>query len=296
MPLKTSTDCDQLRRFGPPGSWAVITGASDGIGAEYARQLARHKFNLVLISRTAAKLHALSADIQKSQPAIQLRVHAMDFTQNRDEDFDTIRKLTEDIEVAVLVNNVGVSHDMPVPFTETPPLELRDIVNVNIYGTLRTTQLIAPQMVARRRGLILTIGSFGGLLPTPLLATYSGSKAFLQQWCSGLGAELEPSGVRVQLVQSYLVTSAMSKIRKSRMFVPTPRAFVRSALAKIGRSGGCQGIAHNTTPYWSHALMQYVATTFFNPTNAWAARQNLAMHQGIRKRALKKRQQAKKAF
>ncbi|KAL8719284.1 MAG: hypothetical protein Q9225_003686, partial [Loekoesia sp. 1 TL-2023] len=81
---------------------------------------------------------------------------------------------------------------------------MREIININCHGTLLTTSLVAPKMVSQKRGLILTMGSFGGLMPTPLLATYSGSKAFLQQWSTALACELQPHGVTVELVQSYL--------------------------------------------------------------------------------------------
>lgn len=285
---RTITQLGQLSKFGPKGSWAVITGASDGIGAEFARQLARKGFNLVLVSRTASKLESLSQDLKKASPSIETKTLAMDFAENRETDYASLRELTNSLVVSILINNVGVSHSIPVPFVETPRAELNSIVNVNVFGTLQVTQMIAPGMVQRKRGLILTMASFGGVLPTPLLATYSGSKAFLQQWSSALGSELAPKGVTVDLVQSYLVTSAMSKIKRASMFIPNPKAFVRSALGKIGRSGGAQGVAYTTTPYWSHALMQWALLTFSGTSNELVVSQNKGMHESIRQRALRK--------
>jgi len=165
---------------------------------------------------------------------------------------------------------------------------MRDIITVNCTGTLRVTQIVAPGMVQRKRGLILTMASFGGILPTPLLATYSGSKAFLQQWNTALGSELKPHGVQVQLVQSYLVTSAMSKIKRTSATIPNPRTFVRAALGKIGRSGGAQGVAYTSTPYWSHGVMHWALNTFTGTMNSLVVDQNRSMHEGIRKRALRK--------
>ena len=266
----------------------MVTGASDGIGAEYARQLARKGFNLVLASRTMSKLEALSNDIKRNNPSIDVTVLAMDFAVNFDANYKPLEQIVENLDVSILINNVGVSHSIPVSFVETPASEIDSIVNVNVFGTLRTTQIIAPGMVARKRGLILTMASFGGVLPTPLLATYSGSKAFLQQWSSALGAELAPKGVTVDLVQSYLVTSAMSKIRKTSMFIPNPRQFVKAALGRIGRSGGSQGIAYSCTPYWSHAVMQWALSTFTGTSNSLVVSQNKGMHEAIRKRALRK--------
>ena len=217
---------------------------------------------------------------------------AIDFSasendRSQSQAWSSLGSLANSHDVAILVNNVGRSHNIPVPFVDTPQDERNDIININVHSTLRVTALVLPGMRSRRRGLVLTMGSFGGLLPTPLLATYSGSKAFLQQWSSALGAEEAANGITVELVQSYLVTSAMSKIRKSSALIPNPRGFVRSVLSKIGRSGGAQGFASSCTPYWSHALAQWVIG-LVGFTNHFVVAQNLSFHQTIRKRALRK--------
>ncbi len=126
-------------------------------------------------------------------------------------------------------------------------------------------------------------------MPTPLLATYSGSKAFLQQWSTALASELQPHNVTVELVQSYLVTSAMSKIRRSSMMVPSAKAFVRTVLGSVGRTGGAQGWGWTSTPYWTHALMQWGIGSVAGINDTWVAGVNKGMHEGIRKRALRKR-------
>jgi 17beta-estradiol 17-dehydrogenase / very-long-chain 3-oxoacyl-CoA reductase len=151
-------------------------------------------------------------------------------------------------------------------------------------------------MIQRKRGLILTMASFGGIMPTPLLATYSGSKAFLQQWSSALSSELASSNIQVQLVQSYLVTSAMSKIKRPSLLIPTPKKFVRAALSRIGRHGGAQGVPATSTPYWSHAIMHWAISTFVGLNSTIVLGINKTMHEGIRKRALRKAERdAKKA-
>lgn len=241
----------------------------------------------MLVSRTQSKLEELSQELS-TKHAIQTKILAMDFAQNSDDDYDRLAGLIDDLEVTILVNNVGLSHSIPVPFLQTSRREMTDIITINCNGTLRVTQLVGPGMVKRRRGLILTMASFGGILPTPLLATYSGSKAFLQQWSTALGSELSSSNVQVHLVQSYLVASAMSKIRRASALVPSPKAFVRSALGKVGRSGGAQGIAYTGTPYWAHGLMHWGLTTFTGTMNQVVVDQNRGMHEQIRKRALRK--------
>ncbi|KAF2836025.1 NAD(P)-binding protein [Patellaria atrata CBS 101060] len=277
-----------LSRFGPKGSWAVVTGASDGIGKEFALQLARKGFNIVLISRTQSKLEALAQEIESKNGSVKTKILAMDFTENKDSDYARIQQLVEDLDVSILINNVGQSHSIPVPFLETPHKEMTDIITINCLGTLRVTQTIAPKLVKRRKGLILTMASMGGATPTPLLATYSGSKAFLQFWSTAFASELKGSGVTVQLVQSYLVTSAMSKIRKTSVLIPAPRPFVQSTLAKIGLPGGAVGVPDTLTPYWSHGLAYWFFNKVLGIFNPILIQQNKVMHESIRKRALRK--------
>ncbi|EFX02511.1 3-ketoacyl-reductase [Grosmannia clavigera kw1407] len=285
-----------LRKYGGKGTWAVVTGASDGLGKEFATQLASKGFNIVLISRTQSKLDTLAEQLQKkyASSGIQTKVLAMDFSKNDDADYDKLARLVSGLDIAILVNNVGQSHSIPVPFLETTKDELQDIVTINCLGTLKTTRVIAPGMVRRKRGLILTMGSFGGWMPTPYLATYSGSKAFLQHWNSSLAAELKPSGVDAYLVLSYLVVSAMSKVRRSSFLIPKPDAFVRSALRKIGR--GSQAFAFTYTPFWTHAIMQWAVENTIGVGNSAGIWYNSKMHKGIRSRALRKAsREAKKA-
>jgi len=284
-----------LSKFGKKGTWAVVTGASDGIGKEYAQQLAGKGFNILLVSRTKSKLDTLASEIQ-SKYNVQTKVLAMDFAANRDTDYASLKELVNGLDISILVNNVGQSHSIPVPFSETPEDEVKNIITINCTGTLRVTQLVTPGMIQRKRGLILTMASFGGIMPTPLLATYSGSKAFLQQWSSALSAELAPWNIQVQLVQSYLVTSAMSKIKRPSLLIPTPKNFVRAALSSIGRHGGAQGVPATSTPYWSHAIMQWAISTFVGTSSEIVLGINKTMHEGIRKRALRKAERdAKKA-
>lgn len=282
-----------MRSFGPKGSWALITGASDGIGKEFALQIARAGFNVALVSRTESKLIALADEIKAKSPATQTKVLAMDFAENKDSDFKRLEAFVQDLDISILVNNVGRSHSIPVPFNETSDDEISDIITINCFGTLRVTKLVTPGMIERKRGLILTMGSFGGLVPTPLLATYSGSKAFLQHWSSALGSELEPYGITVQLLQAHLITSSMSKIRRPTFTVPTPKAWVAAALGKIGRRGGSPHYYYTSCPYPSHGLMAWFITCVMGVYSNWILDYNRKMHISIRKRALKKMERTK---
>lgn len=280
--------------------WAVITGASDGIGKEYSLQLAKKGFNIFLISRTQSKLETLATEIE-TKFKVQTKTLAIDFASDKPSNYELISQLTKSLPVTVLVNNVGQSHSIPVPFLETEEDELRNIITINNTATLRATQIIAPVIADTvksnkgTRGLILTMGSFGGLLPTPYLATYSGSKAFLQSWSAALAGELASSNIDVECVISYLVTSSMSKIRRASLAIPNPKTFVSSVLKSVGRRSGAQERYATSTPYWVHGLMHYGIENTVGVYSKLANSLNLKMHKDIRVRALRKaaRQQKK---
>ncbi|KAF2152093.1 NAD(P)-binding protein [Myriangium duriaei CBS 260.36] len=278
---------ESLSKYGRRGSWAIVTGASEGIGKEYALQLAAKGFNILLVSRTQSKLDDVASQITTKYSSIQTKTFAIDFSSPLDSAYASLAAVIEPLDVAVLINNVGQSHSIPVPFALTPVPELESIIKINCLATLRVTQLVVPGMQKRKRGLILTMASFGGILPTPLLATYSGSKAFLQHWSTALAAELAGSGVKVQIVQSYLVTGAMSKIRRASLTIPNPKEFVRAVLGKIGRSGGAQGIYATSTPFWSHGVMHWFLLQV-GVMRGTVASFNKGFHEAIRKRALRK--------
>ncbi|RKU48869.1 hypothetical protein DL546_008164 [Coniochaeta pulveracea] len=284
-----------LRKYGKKGTWAVVTGASDGLGKEFATQLASKGFNVVLVSRTHSKLDALAQELEKKYTGVQTKVLAMDYSKDNDEDYQRLSQLISGLDIGILINNVGQSHSIPVPFLETSDDEMKNIVTINCFGTLKTTKIVAPILVQRKKGLILTVGSFAGWMPTPLLATYSGSKAFLQHWSSSLAEELKPQGVDVELILSYLVTTAMSKVRRSSAMIPNPKQWVRSALGRIGQRGN-QQMAYTVTPYWSHALLAWWVENTIGAGSPLAIWYNKVIHVDIRKRAIRKAErEAKKA-
>lgn len=252
-------------------------------------QLARAGYNIVLVSRTASKLSALESEIKTATPDVNTVSHAMDLGQNKQEDYSALEKILAGIgTISILVNNVGLSHSIPVTFVETSPQEMEQIITINCLATLKVTQMVLPRMLPQKRGLVLTMGSFGGLAPTPLLATYSGSKAFLQQWSTALASEVAKQGITVHFVQSYLVTSSMSKIRRSNWQVPTEKQFVRSVLSKIGRRGGSIGYMYTGSPWWSHALLASAMIGILGTMSGTLLEFNRKMHVSIRKRAMAK--------
>jgi 17beta-estradiol 17-dehydrogenase / very-long-chain 3-oxoacyl-CoA reductase len=280
------------------GNWAVVTGASDGIGKEYALQLAGKGFNIVLVSRTKSKLELLSTEIE-TKYKVATRIVAFDASSDSNDDYQLLKQTIESLPVTILINNVGQSHSIPVPFLETTTKELQDIITINNVATLKITQIVTTYIIStiktkKCRGLILNMGSFGGLLPTPYLAVYSGSKAFLQSWSAALAGELKSQHIDVELIISYLVTSAMSKIKRSSLFIPNPKNFVKSVLAGLGKRNGAQERFATNTPFWTHAFMHFGIENSVGVYSAIANKLNLSMHKSIRIRALKKQAREKK--
>ncbi|KAG5513991.1 hypothetical protein PMAC_000613 [Pneumocystis sp. 'macacae'] len=238
------------------GAWAIITGASEGIGREFSLQLSERGFNVVIISRSKDKLKSLSQKIENTY-ATRVIVHTMDFSKSKDKDYDALNEIIKDLDVKIL-------------------------------ATLRMTKLVIPGMIRRKSGLILTMGSFSGIFPTPLLTTYSGSKAFLTTWSQALAEELKPEGIIVQLLNSYFVVSSMSKIKKPSFFVPTPKLFVKTALQSIGLKRGAS-TPYTTTPYPSHSILNwFLENIVFKLSRSYFLKHNLKMLQKIRNRALQK--------
>lgn len=263
------------------------------MGKEFATQLASKGFNLILASRTKSKLDNVASSIQSKFGSAKVETIAIDFSKPTESDYSKFEAHLQGKQIAILINNVGQSHSIPVEFKDTEREEIENIINVNCQATLRITSLVIPQMLPNKKGLILTMGSFGGLTPTPLLATYSGSKAFLQQWSTAMAAELSSYGITVHFVQAYLITSAMSKIKKASLIVPNERNFVKSALGKIGRTGGSVGFAYSGSPYWSHAVVGFGLTYLLGPMNKLLLGVNKSMHADIRRRALRKAEREK---
>lgn len=131
------------------GSWAVVTGATDGIGREFAMQLAKQGFNIVAVSRTPEKLVLVCKEIEAALPGTKTCHYAMDFSRAGPVEYEGLTRLISHLDVAVLVNNVGLSHAMPVNFLEMDANEMAQICEVNIMATQYVTRIVGPGLVKR---------------------------------------------------------------------------------------------------------------------------------------------------
>lgn len=162
------------------GSWAIITGCTDGIGRAFAFKLAQRGLNLVLVSRSRDKLERLSSDLLAINERILVRILALDFAE---EDISggvrEIEEMAKSLDVGVLINNVGVTYPAAKFFHEVDDELWRRIVRVNVEGTAKVTRAVLPGMVQRGRGAIVNLGSGASIVvPShPLFTIYAATKA-----------------------------------------------------------------------------------------------------------------------
>lgn len=161
------------------GSWALVTGPTDGIGKAFAFQLARKGLNLVLMGRNPEKLKDVSDSILAKYGKTQIKTVVVDFTGDLDDGVKRIRETIEGLDVGLLVNNVGISYPYARFFHEVDEELLKNLIKVNVEGTTKVTQAVLPGMLQRKRGAIVNIGSGAAIvIPSdPLYAVYAATKA-----------------------------------------------------------------------------------------------------------------------
>jgi len=176
-------------------STAVVTGASRGIGREFARQLAAGGHDLVLVGRDAAALGELARQLSR-EDGTTVRCEAIDLSAPGAPEQLWSRLESASIEVDILVNNAGSGFYGNVQ--DQDPAALERMLQLNVVALAALTRRALPGMISRRRGHILNVGSLVGYQPGgPRMAAYYGSKAFVESFSRGLAAELEESGVTV---------------------------------------------------------------------------------------------------
>jgi uncharacterized protein len=168
---------------------ALVTGASSGIGAEFARELARRGADLVLVARSWDKLTALAAELNSSFGVVAdlARPAAAQ---------DLAAELSDrDLQIDILVNNAGFG--LFAPLNQAEGAVLSDMVALNVAAVVDLTRLYLPGMLERDRGAVINVGSTAGFQPVPYMAAYGATKAFVLSFTEALWAETRGTGVRV---------------------------------------------------------------------------------------------------
>lgn len=184
-----------MSRFRLRGSNALITGASAGIGKEFARQLAGCAGLLVLVARRRERLEELRNELIKSNPSLRVQIQTCDLSDDHSviELCDWLER--EELAIDLLINNAGLG-DMG-SFTTSELGRVREILAVNIAALTLLTRCLLPGMITRKRGAILNVSSSAGFLPIPGFAVYAATKAYVNSFSEAIRTELRGTNVMV---------------------------------------------------------------------------------------------------
>ncbi|KAK0574410.1 hypothetical protein LWI29_023282 [Acer saccharum] len=238
------------------GSWAVVTGSTDGIGKALAFELAEKGLNLVLVGRNVSKLEATSNEIRersisnKENRVVDVRTLVVDMEKLTG--VEIAKKVEEGIEgldVGVLVNNAGVAYPYARFFHEVDQELMESVLKVNMDGTTWVTKAVIPVMLKKKKGAIVNIGSGSSVVVSsyPLYSIYAATKAYLAMFSRSIYMEYKEKGIDVQCQIPLFVATKMSKFKKSTFFIPSPEMYSKASLRWIGYE-------HLCLPYWPHSL------------------------------------------
>jgi hypothetical protein len=218
-----------VEQYGP---WALVAGASEGLGEAFARDLAKRGLQIVLLSRRPAVLKTLGDDLHKNY-GTQVRIVSQDLSAA--DVSEKIEELTHDIEVGLLVYNAA----LPVigPFLEQPVEKHLQSIDVNCRAPVSLCHLLGKKMVSRGRGGIVLMSSLSGMQGCGTVANYAATKAYNRVLAEGLWHELANKGVDViaclagvTRTPGYL--SSNPKIKRSEM---EPQQVVAETMAALGK-------------------------------------------------------------
>lgn len=228
------------------GTWAVIAGASEGIGAAFARELAAAGYSLVLIARRAAPLEALAAELRA--PGLEIETVELDLASPELE--PALRAINRH-EVGIVVWNAALS--VMAPFLDTPLEQHRRMLDLNAKGPVTAAHVFGEAMAARGRGAIVLLSSLTAFWGSAYLATYGATKAFNLSLAEALAVELGPRGIDVVACCAGATSTpgftALVAGRKGPRAM-TPEAVARHTLAALHRRGAIVPGAFNAFAQW----------------------------------------------
>jgi uncharacterized protein len=229
---------------GLPGSparrgYALITGASSGIGEAFARRLAREGYSLVLVARRVERLQALADELAREH-AITAEVLAADLS--RPADVTRVEQRIVNLDLSILVNNAGFGTNGDLLNSDLD--EQIAMLNVHVLATMRLCRAALPGMAARGGGAIINVSSIAAFFPSPGDVNYPASKAYLNVFSQALQAEVADAGIVVQALcpgfthTEFHATPLMTGFQKSRvpaMLWMTSEEVVAASLRGLGQ-------------------------------------------------------------
>ncbi|KAK4740713.1 hypothetical protein SAY87_024301 [Trapa incisa] len=249
------------------GSWAIITGSTDGIGKALAFELSSKGLNLICVSRNPAKLESTAAEIHaKVGPAITVRNVTLDFNKSSPEEImSVIGGAVRGLDVGLLVNNVGMAYSYPRFFHETDEELVEAAIRINVQAAMWMTRAVMPLMRKKKKGAIVNIGSGSSVvIPSmPLYTVYTASKAFMTTFSRSIGIEYRHEGIDIQCQAPLFISTKMTKLGSSLM-VSTPEMYARWSLRWMGQKADTL-----CSPVWGHSLQSYLVRCLPDALVSW---------------------------
>uniref|UniRef100_A0A7N5ZY38 Hydroxysteroid (17-beta) dehydrogenase 3 n=1 Tax=Anabas testudineus TaxID=64144 RepID=A0A7N5ZY38_ANATE len=233
------------------GEWAVVTGASEGIGRAYAFALAERGMNVVIMSRTKETLNQVAKEIGETTGQ-RVKVIVTDFT--KENVFSEIEDQLKDLNIGVLVNNVGMLPSViPCRFLDSADLDqVSGTSAVSHFLPHKTSmcKIILPGMENRGKGVIVNISSGIASIPFPLYSMYAASKVFVERFSQGLQAEYKAKGIIIQAVAPFGISTRMAAYQKPNIVTLSPEDFVKSSLQYLRAGDKTNGSVCHTVLDW----------------------------------------------
>ena len=222
---------DWKEKYGP---WALVTGASSGLGVEFVVQLAERGLNIILVARRKDRMDALAQQMRETHD-ISTRVVAADLTAEGA--CDLVARETADLVVGLLVNNAG--YGLSGAYCDLVPEKQANMTVLNCVVPVLLTSHFLPQMVERKRGGLIFLASTAAYQPTPYLGTYGATKAFNLMMGESLWHEYRASGIdSLALSPGFTRTefTEVANIQDAGAFrEATPDAVVAAGLRNLGK-------------------------------------------------------------
>ena len=215
------------------GEWAVVTGASDGIGRSIALELAKKGLNVVIVARRGNLLNQLESEI-KTVTQVEVKSLALDLS--KPDSTEALLMATQNLDVGLFAAIAGFGTSGELIYSDIKA-ELY-MIDVNCRGVVEQTYSFAKRFTEQRRGGIILMGSLVGFQGTPTAANYAATKAFIQTFAEGIHYELKPYGVDV-------VSSAPG---------PVASGFANRANMKMGQAATPEEVARNTIEALGNAV------------------------------------------
>jgi short-subunit dehydrogenase len=233
-----------MSRFDLNGCCALVTGASAGIGYEFARQLAGRAGALVLVARRLDRLEELRAELTIKDPNLNVHCRAVDLSQPRQVEELCAWLNREGIAIDFLINNAGLGDRGP--FVTAEPLRLHEMLSVNIGALTMLTRALLPAMIEKKRGAILNVSSSAGFLPIRKMAVYAASKSYVTSFSESIRGEVRKQGIVVSALCPGPVDTEFSSVaRRSIEKQPYPSPSIMHMPVEVVVRAGLAGIERN---------------------------------------------------